>query len=104
MKEFVGLKATTYTNLKDNNDEDKKTKDAKKCAIERKLGDYEIGDYENCIETAQIEIKINHLEKIKMDADSPKEFIKNDKLIFKTWQIFKVKVKIFLRKKLTRLL
>ena len=38
MKEFVGLKATAYMNLKDNSDEDKKTKDAKKCAIERKLG------------------------------------------------------------------
>ena len=81
MKEFIGLKATTYRNLKDNNDEDKKIKDAKKCAIERKL---RFGDYENCIEAAQTENKISHLKKIKMDVDSPKEFIKNNKLIFKT--------------------
>ena len=46
--------------------------------------------YNNCLEAAQIKIKINHLEKNKIDADSlkedHKEFIKNDKLILKTQQ------------------
>ena len=31
MKEFVGLRAKTYTCLKDNNNEDKKGKSTKKC-------------------------------------------------------------------------
>ena len=33
MKEFVRLKAKTYSYLKDNNDEDKKVKDTKKCHL-----------------------------------------------------------------------
>ena len=37
MKEFVGLRAKTYSYLKDNNDEDKKAKDIKKYVIKRKL-------------------------------------------------------------------
>ena len=37
MKEFVGLRATTYSYLKENNDEDKKVKGRKKCVIQRKL-------------------------------------------------------------------
>ena len=36
MKEFFGLRAKTYSYLKDNNDEDKKAKDTKKCVIKRK--------------------------------------------------------------------
>ena len=31
MKELVGLRAKTYSYLKDNNDEDKEAKGAKKC-------------------------------------------------------------------------
>ena len=38
MKESVGLKANTYSYLKDNNDEDKKAKETKMwCVIKRKL-------------------------------------------------------------------
>ena len=33
-------------------------------------------DYKNCLEAAQIENKIYHLEKNESDVDSPKEFIK----------------------------
>ena len=40
MKEFVGLRAKTYSYLKDNNDEDKKAKGTKKCIIKRKFQDY----------------------------------------------------------------
>ena len=60
MKEFVGLRAKTYSYLKDNNDEDKKAKSTKKCIIKRKL---KFQDYKNCLETAQIERKINYLRK-----------------------------------------
>ena len=77
MKEFVGLRAKTYSYLKDNNDENKKAKGTKKCVIKRKN---KFQDYKNCLEVAQIENKINHLEKNKIDADSlnenQKEFIK----------------------------
>ena len=48
-------------------------------------------DYKNCLEAAQIENKINHLEKKKIDVDNLKEFIKNNKLILKTQQRFKSK-------------
>ena len=56
MKKFVGLRAKTYSHLKDNNDEDKKAKDTKNCVIKRKL---KFEDYKNCLEAAQIENKIN---------------------------------------------
>ena len=37
MEEFVGLRAKSYSYLKDNNDEDKNAKDTKMCVIKRKL-------------------------------------------------------------------
>ena len=37
MKEFVGLRAKTYSYLEDNNDEDKTAKSTKKYVIKRKL-------------------------------------------------------------------
>ena len=49
-------------------------------------------DYKNFLETAQIENKINHLEKNKFNVDSledQKEFIRNNKLILKTQERFK---------------
>ena len=45
-------------------------------------------DYRNCLEAAQIENKNKPLEKNKIDVDSLKNFIKNDKLILKTQQRF----------------
>ena len=66
MKEFAGLRAKTYNYLKDSNNEDKKTKGPKKCVIKRKL---KFEDYKNCLKAAQIESKINHLEKNKIDVD-----------------------------------
>ena len=41
----------------------KKAKDTEKCVIKRKL---KFQDYKNCLQAAQIENKINHLEKIKL--------------------------------------
>ena len=49
MKQFVGLRAKTYSYLKDNNDEDKKAKGTKKCVIKRKL---KFQDYKNCLGAA----------------------------------------------------
>ena len=47
-------------------------------------------DYENCLVAGQIENKINHSEKNKIDDYlSVKEFIKNNKVILKTQQRFK---------------
>ena len=67
MKEFVGLRAKTYSYLKHNNDEDKKAKGIKKCIIKRKL---KFEDYENCLEASQIARKINNFLKKKIDVDS----------------------------------
>ena len=53
MKEFVGLRAKTYNYLKENNDEDKKLKGKKKCAMKRKK--LEFPDYESCLKAAQID-------------------------------------------------
>ena len=70
MKEFAELRAKTYSYLKGSKDEDSKAKGAKKCVIKRKL---KFEYYENCLEPAQIENKINHLEKNKIDTDSLQE-------------------------------
>ena len=93
MKEFVGLRAKKYSYLKDNNNEDNRAKDTKKRVITRKL---KFRDYKNCLEAAQIEIKIIYLNQ--------KELIKNNKLILKTQQRFRSESIMFLLKKLTRLL
>ena len=93
MKEFVGLRAKKYSYLKDNNNEDNRAKDTKKRVIKRKL---KFRDYKNCLEAAQIEIKIIYLNQ--------KELIKNNKLILKTQQRFRSESIMFLLKKLTRLL
>ena len=93
MKEFVGLRAKKYSYLKDNNNEDNRAKDTKKRVIKRKL---KFRDYKNCLEAAQIEIKIIYLNQ--------KELIKNNKLILKTQQRFRSESIMLLLKKLTRLL
>ena len=58
----------------------------KKCVIKRKL---KFQDYKSFLEAAEIENEINRLEKNKSDVDSPREFIKNNKLILKTQQRLK---------------
>ena len=55
MKDFVELRAKAYSYLKDNNDEDKKAKDTKKCVIKRKL---KFENYKNCLEATQLDNKI----------------------------------------------
>ena len=83
----------------------KRQKTQKKCVIKRKP---KFEDYKNCLEATQTENKINHLEKSKIDVDSlkedQKEFMKNNKLLLKHSKDLKVKERMFLLKKLTRLL
>ena len=50
-----------------------KNQKTQKSVIKRNL---KFRDYKNCLEAAQIENKINYLEKNKIHVDSPKEFIK----------------------------
>ena len=66
MTKFVRLRAKTYSYLIDDNIEDKKTKDTKKCVIKREL---KFEDYKNCLEVTQLENKINYLEKNKFTID-----------------------------------
>ena len=63
MKKFVGLRAKTYSYLIDDGIEDKKAKGTNECAIKRKP---KFENYKNCLETTQLENKINHPEKVKL--------------------------------------
>ena len=64
----------------------KKAKKTKKVYRTKK---FKFQDFKNCLEAAQIENKINHLEENKTDLDRFKELIKNNKLILKAQQRFK---------------
>ena len=101
MKEFVQLRAKSYSYLKDNNGEDKKTKGTKKCAIKKEL---KFKDYNNCLRASQIENILNFLEKKKlMYIVLKKNFLKMGKYQKHTKDL-KGKDKMFSLKKLTRLL
>ena len=86
MTKFVGLRAKTYSYLINESSEDKKAKSTNK----RK---FKFENYKICLETTQIENKINYLKKIKMKIDSfkknYKQFIRNNKTISKAQQRFK---------------
>ena len=66
IQEFVGLRAKTFSYLKDNNDEDKNAKGTKMCVIKI---EFKFQVYKNCLEAAQIENKINRLQKNKIQVD-----------------------------------
>ena len=89
-REIIIEFARTYSFLIDDSSKDKKAKGTKKCVIKRKL---KLEDYKNCLEVAQIENKINYLEKNEIDVDSlskhQKEFRKINKLMLKTHQRFR---------------
>ena len=68
MSKFVGL-----IELIDSS-EDKKAKGTKKCVTKRKL---KYKYYKNCLESAQLDYKIKHTEKNKINIDSVKKIIKN---------------------------
>ena len=67
-----------------------KKQKTQKSVIKRKL---KFENYKNCLEATQLENKINHLEKNKIDIDRIKEnhkqFIKNNTSVLKTQQRFK---------------
>ena len=68
MTEFAALRPTTYYSyLTDDNDESKKAKDTKKCAMKQKL---KFEDYKNCLEAKQLEKEIDYHEKNKLAVDS----------------------------------
>ena len=69
MMKFVGIRSKTYSYLIDEGSEDKKPKGTNKCDLKRKL---KFHDYKNCLESTQLERKINHLEKNRTDIDSYK--------------------------------
>ena len=70
MKEFVALRAKTYSYLTDSNNGDKIAKGTKKCVIKET---FKFEDYEHCLEATQLENKINELEKTTVNGDSLKE-------------------------------
>ena len=79
-KKFVGLRAKTYSYLKDNDCKHKKVKGTKSCITKRKL---KFKDYKKCLKASQIENIINYLEKKEIDVDSLKEITKCKKLILR---------------------
>ena len=84
MKEFATFLAKTYSYVAGNNDGDKNLKCTKKFVRKRKL---KFEDYKKFLKATQLEKKINHLEKHKLNTKSLREshnkFIKNNELISK---------------------
>ena len=90
MKVFLGLRAKTYSYLKDDNDESKRAKCAKKYVIKTKP---KFENYKYCLEATQLGNKTIYPNNNKIDAktliQNHKEFIKNNKIILKSQQRFK---------------
>ena len=70
MTKFFGLRAKTYNYLINDGSEDEKSKGTRKCAIKRKL---KFENYKNRLRATQLENKIKHLEKTKINIDSIKK-------------------------------
>ena len=83
----------------------KKQRHKKVCHKKKKLN---FESYKNCLKAAQLDNKINHLEKNKIDIDpipeNHKEFIKTINQYQKRSKDLKVKCIMFLLKKLIRLI
>ena len=60
MTKFVGLRAKTHSYLIEDGSEDKKAKATKRYVIKRKI---KFKNYKNCLESTQLDNKINYLEK-----------------------------------------
>ena len=96
MTKLVGLRAKIYSCLMGDGSEDKKAKVTKKRVIKK------IWKLWKLLRATQLETKIHHLEKNKVDIDSffcykrkHKEFKRNYKLISKAQQRFKWKTYMF---------
>ena len=70
MTEFASLRPKTYRYFTDKSNENKKAKGKKKSVTKKTL---KFQDYKHCLEATQLENKINHLEKNKLDLDSLRE-------------------------------
>ena len=70
MIQFVGLIEKAYIFLTDDSNEDKKAKGTKNCVTKRK---FKFENYKNCLETNQLDNKINYLEKNNINLDSLKK-------------------------------
>ena len=79
MTKFIGLKAKTYTYLKDDGSEDKKAKDTKKCVSKKNL---KLENCKDCLEATQLDNETKYLQKNKIIINSLKrdheEFIRNN--------------------------
>ena len=73
---LFGLRAKTYSYLKDDGSEDKKEKGKRECVIKRK---FKFENYKTCLEATQLENKLNRLNKNKISIDSIKKIINNSK-------------------------
>ena len=67
MTDIFALRPKKYSYLTDDSDENKITKDTKKCVTKQKL---KFEDSKCCLEANQLENKINQLEKNNVDVDS----------------------------------
>ena len=85
MKEFIRLRAKTYSYLIDDDNQGGKTKGTKKCAIKRK---HKVEEYKTVLEATQLANKINQLEKVNADSlrENHKEFLRSNTLILKLQQ------------------
>ena len=103
MTKFVGLRAKTYSYLVNDGSEDKKARGTKKYVIERKL---KFENHKNCLEATELENKINHLEKNKINIDGLKKIYiihKSNKSILKTQQKFKSEMHITFTEELIKI-
>ena len=69
MTKFIWLRAKACSYLIDDSSEDKNGKDTK-CAIKKKV---KFENYKNCLETTQLDNKIDQQEKNKIGIDSLKK-------------------------------
>ena len=69
MKKLVGLRAKSYSCLKENKYENKKATGTKKCLKKRKL---KFRDYKNCLKSAQTNGTLKYLEKEKLNVGNLK--------------------------------
>ena len=79
------MRPKTRSYLTDNNDENKKARGTKNCSLKIKL---KVEYYKYCLESTQLENKINQLEKYKLNIyiiqENHKEFIKKHYIDTKT--------------------
>ena len=69
LKKLVGLRAKSYSCLKENKYQNKKATGTKKCLKKRKL---KFRDYKNCLKSAQTNGTLKYLEKEKLNVGNLK--------------------------------